>query len=306
MLFTIAIPTYNNAGTLYKAIYSAISQDYNNNYEILVVNNNSTDETLELINMIDDSRLRVVTNSNVLTLFENHNECLRNAKGEYILFCHSDDELDPQALSILDKKISERGYPKKYIVWGQSFFRDFSGAVSNANLSQNAIFSGIVAVRPFLNGGLTPSGTCYSKSFINSGGFLPTNFKLTPSDSSSMIYAALNGFRFEMVGELFFYRRDASTLSRKIKRKDKIIPYFDSYKQLLLKITDDQAFDILMQSNFVRSMNLSFYDFFLDYYPSEVRLLLFKHSVRRVVVMRSLSFWRIFFKTFFQKNKKQN
>ncbi|MGD9558650.1 MAG: glycosyltransferase family 2 protein, partial [Mangrovibacterium sp.] len=50
MLFSIVIPTYNNAATLRKSIESAINHQYHLNYEVLVVNIASTDHTLETLN----------------------------------------------------------------------------------------------------------------------------------------------------------------------------------------------------------------------------------------------------------------
>lgn len=301
MLFTVAIPTYNNESTIVKAIESALNQDFEDEYEIVIVNNNSSDNTSKVLETIKSGKVKVYTNPETYTLFENHNACLRVSRGDYVLFCHSDDELDVQALSILKRKIEERGYPKKYIVWGHSFFRDFSTALTNAKLSVGQTFAGIVAVRPFINGGLTPSGTCYSKSFIEHNGFLPTNHKLTPSDSSSMIHAALNGFRFEMINELLFYRRDASTLLRGTKLNDKKKAYTDAYDQLIPMITKDQAYDLVMQSGFNDHVNLDFYNYFMPYFTSSIRLILLKKIIKKPTVMRFPSFWRILLSSLLRK-----
>lgn len=60
MLFTIAIPTYNNASTIRNAVDSALNQDYNQEYEILIVNNASTDSTLDKLSDYTDSKVRII------------------------------------------------------------------------------------------------------------------------------------------------------------------------------------------------------------------------------------------------------
>ncbi|MCF0185669.1 MAG: glycosyltransferase family 2 protein, partial [Bacteroidaceae bacterium] len=174
MLFTIAIPCYNNVKTIGKAIRSAIHQDYISEYEILVANNASTDGTKEQIEQFDCENLRVINNPTTVNLFANHNVCLREAKGDYVVFCHSDDELLPQALTILEDRIKSRLFPQKYVLWGRSMFRDYARNLNEIGYRQNTILAGEQAIDFFIMAprGLTPSGTCYSrKSIIELGGF---------------------------------------------------------------------------------------------------------------------------------------
>ena len=100
MLFSILIPTYNNEQTIARAISSSLNQDYAGDYEIIVVNNASTDSTLQKIREFTDPRLKVFTNTLTVHMYENHNLCIQHAKGDYVIFCHSDDELCPSALKI--------------------------------------------------------------------------------------------------------------------------------------------------------------------------------------------------------------
>lgn len=212
MKYTIAIPTYNNESTIVKSVLSAINQDFDRDFEVLVVNNFSQDNTLEvLMELKNKFDFRILNNKETVSLFENHNICLREAKGEYVLFCHSDDVLYDDALSKIDEQLSIRSYPKRIVCWGRSFFRDFSFAYSQvANL--NDMVSGISVQEVFQYGGLTPSGTCYSReSFVQSGGFLPMKDKITPSDMTSMIKYSLDGAEFLMLDRILFKREFAST-----------------------------------------------------------------------------------------------
>ena len=86
MLFSILIPTYNNEKTIAKTIESALHQDYNGDFEVVVVNNASTDSTLSIIQSYNDSRIKLFTNETTVHMYENHNICIRKAQGDYVIF----------------------------------------------------------------------------------------------------------------------------------------------------------------------------------------------------------------------------
>jgi len=212
-LITIAIPAYNNEKSIDKTIDSCLAQQTDIHYEILIVDDASTDSTPEILAKYNDPKIRVVALDERVPLIANHNVCLENAMGNYVLFCHADDALEDHAIEIIADKLKKRCYPKKYIVWGHSMFRDFSAkAIDEAGFSYNEIAVGEYAPLMFLYGGLTPTGTCYSReSFMEMGGFLKVDMNSSPSDMTTMIYLAMRGFRFEMIDEMIISRAKSST-----------------------------------------------------------------------------------------------
>ena len=213
MLFTIAIPTYNNAQTIQSAIESSINQTYQEDYEILVLNNNSTDNTSDILCKYKDE-IRVFKNRVTVSMYENHNLCLEYANGDYIVFCHSDDQLLPDALKKYADILKKRNYPERFVLWGRSMFRDYFINWKRGGFHLNEIASGIKSLDIVLWGGLTPSGTCYSReSFFNVGGFLVSYNKLAPSDYATMWKLVLLHFEFEMSDRIFFIRDNANTAS---------------------------------------------------------------------------------------------
>lgn len=209
MLFSVLIPTYNNEATIERAIKSALNQDYTEEYEVIVANNASTDRTAEVLESIKESKLRIVTNSQTISMYENHNVLLQEAKGDYILFCHSDDQLCRGALSILAEELQRRLYPSKFIIWGHSMIRDFSRY--NNDFQLNQMFSGEIAKRVFVQGGLTPSGTCFSREAMAQMGGFPIPEILCDIDWIFEALAAFDGWEFEMIDRLLYRREYAST-----------------------------------------------------------------------------------------------
>jgi glycosyltransferase involved in cell wall biosynthesis len=242
IFISILIPSNNNEKIIGKAIESCLNQVTSVNYEIIIVNNASTDNSNKAINRYKDSKIKLIVTDKKVTLYENHNECLNHASGEYILFCHTDDSLEPHAVEALYQKIKSRNFPKKYVLWGHSMFRDYQLSITNVGFKINEMFAGVNAFLPFVGSGLTPSGTCYSlESFAKLGGFLINNHVRSAGDSTSMIYLALVGFRFEMFDEMIFVRKDASVAKLDCRYDDWLNAIDDSYKYLFLNITDGQV-----------------------------------------------------------------
>jgi glycosyltransferase involved in cell wall biosynthesis len=93
-LVTIAIPTYNRAGSyLGQTLESAIHQIYPN-IEILIADNCSTDNTMDFVNGIADPRVRYFRHEQNIGPYKNYNFCIVQAQGEYILILHDDDVID--------------------------------------------------------------------------------------------------------------------------------------------------------------------------------------------------------------------
>ncbi len=93
-LVTIAIPTYNRAGTYLKhTLQSAIDQSYKN-LEIIVSDNCSTDHTERLVKEFDDPRIQYVKHNQNIGHFKNFKFCIEQAKGDYFLLLQDDDLID--------------------------------------------------------------------------------------------------------------------------------------------------------------------------------------------------------------------
>lgn len=103
---SVIIPAYNAARTLPRCLKS-IQAQYEQNWECIVVNDGSTDNTAEIIERYAmlDSRIRVITQANC-GVSAARNCGLKHAIGEYVTFVDSDDyvELDyfQSALSAID------------------------------------------------------------------------------------------------------------------------------------------------------------------------------------------------------------
>ena len=81
MIFTIAIPTYNNADTLETCIKSCLAQDFEKEYEVLVVDNNCTDNTSEILEKFKN-KIQITRNKETVSMFDT--TPLQDAIGDYV------------------------------------------------------------------------------------------------------------------------------------------------------------------------------------------------------------------------------
>ena len=124
--FTVVIPTYNRAAMLRTALTSVITQTFTD-FQVLVVDNHSDDETIEVIDSLNDDRVRVLSIHNNGVIAASRNLGIHEARGEWVAFLDADDHwtedkldqvhasIDGQADAVLashDMQVIEDGEPR--------------------------------------------------------------------------------------------------------------------------------------------------------------------------------------------------
>jgi glycosyltransferase involved in cell wall biosynthesis len=89
LFFTVITPTYNRADFIKKSVESILQQTHKN-FEIIIVNDGSTDNTLEVLSVYSDPRISIITIHNS-ERGAARNRGIEKAKGDYITFLDSDD-----------------------------------------------------------------------------------------------------------------------------------------------------------------------------------------------------------------------
>lgn len=107
---SVILPTYNRATTIRASIDSVLRQTWTE-FELLVVDDGSTDSTLEIIQNIRDSRLKILTTPRNLGPSGARNIGIRAARGTWVAFQDSDDEWMPDKLTLQMARLEEPGAP---------------------------------------------------------------------------------------------------------------------------------------------------------------------------------------------------
>ncbi len=97
-LFSIIVPTYNHAHLINKCLDSIIAQTCSD-FEVLVINNFSEDNTIERVEIYKDSRIKLINFKNNGIIGASRNIGIKNSTGDWICFLDSDDWWYPEKLS---------------------------------------------------------------------------------------------------------------------------------------------------------------------------------------------------------------
>ncbi len=108
--FSIIMPTYNRANLIIDSIKTAIAQDYQN-FEIIVVDDGSTDNTEEVVLSLNHPKITYHKKKNEERAVA-RNTGTQLAKGDYVTFFDSDDYLYPNHLSEAVKLIQKNNHPE--------------------------------------------------------------------------------------------------------------------------------------------------------------------------------------------------
>lgn len=105
---SVVLPVYNGEKYISQAIESVLQQNYEN-WELIIVNDCSTDGTSRIINDYEkkDTRIRVYNNVNNLKLPATLNVGFSHAKGEYFTWTSDDNILLPQFLVVLKRYLDD-------------------------------------------------------------------------------------------------------------------------------------------------------------------------------------------------------
>ncbi|MFO0171938.1 MAG: glycosyltransferase family 2 protein [Aphanizomenon sp.] len=95
---TVVMPVYNGEKYLDTAIKSILNQRFMN-FEFVIVDDASTDNSVEIINSYQDQRIKLIKNNVNLGIPTTRNKCLQESSGEYVAVLDCDDYAYPSRLA---------------------------------------------------------------------------------------------------------------------------------------------------------------------------------------------------------------
>jgi len=147
---SVVIPTFNHAKFLKKALDSVVAQTFQN-WEAVVVNNFSTDNTIEVVNSFADPRIKLFNFSNNGVIAASRNHGLKEAAGDFIAFLDSDDVWYPNKLQ---KCVEQASAGYQFICHGELWI--------NSDLTQRTVMYGPASNATYNR--LLYKGNCISTS----------------------------------------------------------------------------------------------------------------------------------------------
>lgn len=159
--FSVVLPNFNHGRFLKEAIDSVLYQDYKN-WELLIIDNYSTDSSDEVISSYNDSRIRVFKINNEGIIAKSRNLGIKNAKAKWIAFLDSDDIWYHNKLSRLIE-LTDNNFD---IICSNEYRHNLKEGVKKPlfyNLKSNNFYKELL----LKGNALSTSATIVSKDFLN-------------------------------------------------------------------------------------------------------------------------------------------
>ena len=207
--FSVIIPTYNCADFLKRALTSVFIQTYQN-FEVIVVDNSSTDNTEDVLNSFGDKKLawKKVNNNGIIA--HSRNKGIENANGDWIAFLDSDDVWNSDKLMQVKNAINQN--PKVILICHDEW-RVVNGERKN-HLMYGPAGNDLYERLLFKSNCLSTSAVCLRKDVaMETGGFSEKEEFVTAEDYEYWIRLSQEGkFHFinEALGEWHIHDRNDS------------------------------------------------------------------------------------------------
>lgn len=132
--FSIVMPLYNKEKSVKETIQSALDQSFSN-FELLIINDGSTDDSLAKVNSFNDPRIKIISQDNKGVSYS-RNHGITKSEGSFVCFLDADDLWEPHHLAnfinalklYTDAKFLANGYQKQI---AENYLRQINNPVFN-------------------------------------------------------------------------------------------------------------------------------------------------------------------------------
>ncbi len=241
--FSIILPTFNQANFLKKSLNSILNQSYKN-WELIIIDNFSTDETQKVINNYKDKRFRIFKIRNKNILARSRNLGIKKSKSDWICFIDSDDIWYEKKLELTKKFIDEKQgdlyyhdleFSNKYFFFKRKKIKDKSKTISTPILSYFA-----------KNGnGIGQSSVTIRKKILKEIGLISIKKdKFSWEDFDTWIRISKKTQKFiripKVLGSIYVGAENISTIDRQIENSKNINKNYRKLFRNFLKIEEQK------------------------------------------------------------------
>lgn len=213
---SIVMPTYNQASFLREAIKSVVQQSMSD-WELIVINNYSDDETVEIVQGFNDARISLINFHNHGVIGAARNRGIEKACAEWVAFLDSDDTWHARKLERCLRYIDQHrgvdlvGHGMIFVQDGQECQHHDSGP--EKHLSYKSLL--------YRRNALTPSAVLVRReSLIRVGCFSESPTFVTAEDHDLWLKLARFGSRLKIIPDyLTYYRIHSNSASKAIERQ---------------------------------------------------------------------------------------
>lgn len=178
-MISVVIPLYNKEQSITNTLQTVLNQTYQD-FEVVIVDDGSTDHSVEEVAKVTDPRIRLIHQSNT-GVSAARNQGIEEARGEFIAFLDADDEWNPDYLKT-QYKLTQK-YPECSVFACNYEFKDAQGKVTPTIIRKlpfkgvDGILSNYFEVASCSHPPLWTSAVMVKKNAIQSIGGFPIGIK---------------------------------------------------------------------------------------------------------------------------------
>ena len=195
-LISVVIPTFNSEKYISKCISTVLNQTYKN-FEIIIVDNSSSDDTLNIINSFNSNKIRIFNIVNNGNISKSRNVGIKNSNGLWIAFLDSDDYWEKNKLEFLSEKFDKYDliFHDMWILKNKKIIRNFNFLSSQLKKKDISITEDLSKNgNPIIN-----SSVIVKKNILSKVGFISEDEPSFTNDYHTWLKISLisNKFYFE-------------------------------------------------------------------------------------------------------------
>ena len=283
LFISICLPVLNGEKTIYQTLKSLLSQNYQN-FEIVVSNNCSIDNTIKIINSFNDIRIKLHNTKTLISCGENIINSIKKSNSEIIVFSCADDLFDKNYLNKINKiyKLSNIGAVLRNYTWFNDkelkpnrirfqLREDKILSLSRRNLINKSDFETILSIDQL-------SGISLKKSLIDYNEFHKFSF----IETASLLLPIMKKKDLYVIGHPYIairiHDKNGASNPESFKQSPTKLWFliFDKYlgksNSNIFKLTFGKAFESLVQIRIFGGYNFFFREifYFLKYNKSSI------------------------------------
>jgi glycosyltransferase involved in cell wall biosynthesis len=229
--FSVIIPLYNKENFVLKTIDSILNQSFNN-FEIIIVEDCSTDRSLSIVSRVIDQRIRVVKHSENKGLSAARNTGIKNATCNYIVFIDADDLWNPNFLEEIFQLI--KTYPKSqlYATNYREIYRNSNAILPTnniTNLNEQSVIENyfeLSLAQPLY----CHSGFCLHKDVFDRVGFYDESIRYAEDVDFNIRANSFYKLAYSKKALVDYFMVSENQITNHVIA-DKKIPDFDTYEK---------------------------------------------------------------------------
>lgn len=265
-LISVVIPVFNVEEYIEDCINSVLAQTYTN-LEILIVDDESPDKSIELAKKItkDDSRVRYLVKPNG-GLSDARNMGIKEAKGEFITFIDSDDYISPTYIETLHRLLTEQKADISAIALCQDVDGQLRSLVDSRKylrvFSPKDILLAMYEKKDYFVVSLTVAqGKLYKKELFDNI-LYPVGKKYEDSFTTYKLYKASNKIAY-LNEELYYYRIRQGSITNsgfslsnldKLEMFEEKLAYLSEYSEVIKKVRYAYCIELIRASYYLRNI----------------------------------------------------